>query len=409
MGDRSLEGKKGKTLGCLSFSLLFHGACVVAIAMTATSYTGGLTSSGANEDKKSTGFVEIDTSEALSAANTTTVAKPAPIIENSATPDEVVVAPKAATEDKKAAPSPIVKKNTVKESPATELPAKKTVSEPAEEVDPNLKAVAVVDDPAATEAKVPEENTDVEPREAQLADEALAAAGSGNANTKTETGAEDAQVESAGVDRAEDTKSDTATGVVAAQEVAAETGAEATEPQKEELPAPVVAAAAPTTTTTESVKKDEPASTAQKSEVAAANTTTAPAAQQPATTVIATSKGPTEGSATAQGTGAIQDARNLVQMPGNNPPEYPTQDRLQGNQGIVYLTYFVNANGTVSNIRVARSSGHPRLDAEAVRAVSKYRYVPGQDGPAVHPVIFKLNGPQQEMQSGLRRSADSGM
>jgi len=64
----------------------------------------------------------------------------------------------------------------------------------------------------------------------------------------------------------------------------------------------------------------------------------------------------------------------------------------------------VKSNGTVSNVRIVQSSGYRQLDAEAVRAVAKYRYKPGQAGWALHPVDFQLRGPEEKAFGRLRRA-----
>ena len=50
---------------------------------------------------------------------------------------------------------------------------------------------------------------------------------------------------------------------------------------------------------------------------------------------------------------------------------YPEESRLMGNEGTVYLNFTVYADGTVHDVKVAKSSGDTRLDDEAVRVVSR--------------------------------------
>ena len=87
-----------------------------------------------------------------------------------------------------------------------------------------------------------------------------------------------------------------------------------------------------------------------------------------------------------------RDYRQLTQAAGNVPPQYPEASRWKGEQGRVHLLYYVTAEGRVTNVRVQKSSGHLRLDREAVRAIRKYRYRPGQAGQTLHPVTFDLRG-----------------
>lgn len=92
----------------------------------------------------------------------------------------------------------------------------------------------------------------------------------------------------------------------------------------------------------------------------------------------------------------------LKQKPGNAPPRYPEEARREGMQGQTQLKYFVTENGSVSNVQVVKSSGSAALDKEAVNAISRYQYYPGQQGWASHPVTFSLRGPEQTTPGRLR-------
>lgn len=61
-------------------------------------------------------------------------------------------------------------------------------------------------------------------------------------------------------------------------------------------------------------------------------------------------------------------------------PDYPRGARLRGEQGDVVLEVDVNEAGTVDDVRVVASSGFAELDAAAVAAVRKARFVPGRSG-----------------------------
>lgn len=93
---------------------------------------------------------------------------------------------------------------------------------------------------------------------------------------------------------------------------------------------------------------------------------------------------------------------DLKQRPGNLPPQYPRVARRNGWQGQVRLIYYVTAQGTVDQVQVLQSSGYRPLDQEAVSAISRYRYVPGQQGWTAHPVNFTLQGPAQPEPARLR-------
>lgn len=92
----------------------------------------------------------------------------------------------------------------------------------------------------------------------------------------------------------------------------------------------------------------------------------------------------------------------LRQVAGNRPPQYPLAARRLGEQGDVVLSYYVTDDGRVTNMKVVQSSGYRVLDNEAQRAISQYRFVPGQAGWARHPVHFTLKGPTETLPSHLR-------
>ena len=96
-----------------------------------------------------------------------------------------------------------------------------------------------------------------------------------------------------------------------------------------------------------------------------------------------------------------QNYLGLRQMPGNQPPVYTTQMRLQHMQGSGQLVYYVNKNGMVSDIHLTKSTGYPPLDQAAIQAFSKYRFYPGQEGYTVHNFEFVLQGPAVTYGGGL--------
>lgn len=101
---------------------------------------------------------------------------------------------------------------------------------------------------------------------------------------------------------------------------------------------------------------------------------------------------------------SVRSYLGLKQDVGNRPPQYPLEARRQGLQGRVILKYFVTESGFVENIEVAKSSGHKILDDEAVRAISSYKFYPGQAGWTEHPVRFSLNGLKEEIPAELGAS-----
>lgn len=75
---------------------------------------------------------------------------------------------------------------------------------------------------------------------------------------------------------------------------------------------------------------------------------------------------------------------------------YPRISRELGEQGVVRLKVLVDEQGRPQDIEVARSSGYPRLDQQAVQAMKKARFQPHlEDGQArkvwvVAPLTFNL-------------------
>lgn len=106
-------------------------------------------------------------------------------------------------------------------------------------------------------------------------------------------------------------------------------------------------------------------------------------------------------------TDELRSYLELKQVGSNKPPQYPVSARRNGYQGEVMLNYFVTQSGQVKDVRVAKSSGFGELDKEAVRAISQYKYVPGQEGWTEHPVVFSLKGPAAAAPSRLRTSGSS--
>ena len=82
----------------------------------------------------------------------------------------------------------------------------------------------------------------------------------------------------------------------------------------------------------------------------------------------------------------------------NNPkPPYPALSKRLGEEGMVRLNILVNPDGSVAQLELLESSGHPRLDRSAMDAVqSSWKFEPArQDGKPVAawvivPIQFTL-------------------
>jgi periplasmic protein TonB len=81
-------------------------------------------------------------------------------------------------------------------------------------------------------------------------------------------------------------------------------------------------------------------------------------------------------------------------------PPYPAQSRRAGEEGTVTVRVLVDPNGRPSDVSVAQSSGHPRLDQAAMEAIKKWRFAAAvQGGSAVAAyttvkVTFRLDQAQ---------------
>lgn len=86
-----------------------------------------------------------------------------------------------------------------------------------------------------------------------------------------------------------------------------------------------------------------------------------------------------------------QVSRAYPENKGNPPPKYPVLARRRGWQGTVKLSVLVLENGKVGDITIAKSSGYPLLDETALKAVARYRFVPGRQGD--QPVTMRVEVP----------------
>jgi TonB family protein len=70
--------------------------------------------------------------------------------------------------------------------------------------------------------------------------------------------------------------------------------------------------------------------------------------------------------------------------------EYPALARWQDHEGATLVRFEIGADGRAHDVRVARSSGEPLLDAAAARAVVAAGVLPRVYGPLEVPVSFEL-------------------
>ena len=83
-------------------------------------------------------------------------------------------------------------------------------------------------------------------------------------------------------------------------------------------------------------------------------------------------------------------------MASDRPPAYPESARRRGQQGRVILQVDVSPDGLPTTVSVMQSSGFPTLDAAALAAVQRWRFVPATRGgtpiaaTAEVPIVFRL-------------------
>ena len=71
-------------------------------------------------------------------------------------------------------------------------------------------------------------------------------------------------------------------------------------------------------------------------------------------------------------------------------PDYPKGARQRGEEGDVALELAIDAGGRVEAVAVAASSGFPELDAAAVRAAGKARFIPAKAGRVAVPSAARI-------------------
>lgn len=90
------------------------------------------------------------------------------------------------------------------------------------------------------------------------------------------------------------------------------------------------------------------------------------------------------------------EVRTPPSFKNNRPPRYPDIAIQRRWEGTVLLRLEIGEDGRVGNVEVSRSSGHPVLDAAAVRAVRTWRGEPARRGGRpvgtveVLPILFQL-------------------
>jgi TonB family protein len=97
-----------------------------------------------------------------------------------------------------------------------------------------------------------------------------------------------------------------------------------------------------------------------------------------------------------------------LSRPENCRDNYPFFARVFGREGTTELSFTVAADGTVSAIKLAKSSGFDGLDDAAKDCVAKWHYRPAiKDNQLVDaPMTVKVNWSLDDEDSGKRADAD---
>lgn len=74
----------------------------------------------------------------------------------------------------------------------------------------------------------------------------------------------------------------------------------------------------------------------------------------------------------------------------NPKPDYPRMSRRLGEHGRVVLRVLITVDGMAQQVELKQSSGFARLDAAAMEAVGRWRYVPGKRGGVPEPMWFNV-------------------
>jgi TonB family protein len=96
-----------------------------------------------------------------------------------------------------------------------------------------------------------------------------------------------------------------------------------------------------------------------------------------------------------------------LSKPENCRDDYPFLSRVLGDEGTTELSFTVAADGAVSAITIAKSSGSDRLDDAAKDCVAKWRYRPAlKDNVLVDaPMTVKVNWNLDDEDAGKKAAA----
>ena len=369
---KSIRDIEQRKWGCLSLSLLVHGSLGATIALAPMASAKKELPPSVYLQETSTEMPKGEQLETLPPAQQVAAAAPQAEVKPAdvAAPTEQKVKPNEIATPKDI-PAPLPAKAKPAKQVARALPVKKTTTQAVAD-EPDLSVKSALE--AARNEKTQVEN--FEEGETLLSTPAIA-------QQQEEEGLEP----SAPVEQNDDSSSSAATTAVVETPAAEEK--EEAPPVKKETPE---AALAPLQETSQAETN---------SETTAAATTTATAPQATSTqNTTGTGNGAQNAPAAPYG---IRDADSLRQAAGNKNPAYPDRDRLARNQGTAVFIARVTPSGTVTDIQLEKSSNSRTLDASAMEAMKRWRFLPGQEGMVRKAFNFSLNGNAQEIPARLRR------
>jgi len=131
------------------------------------------------------------------------------------------------------------------------------------------------------------------------------------------------------------------------------------------------------------------------------------AAQEGAATALAANNagsGSAAGSSGPAASGEVRSLQDLKQKPGNPKPSYDNVERLRGDNGEVVFWAYITKDGSTSQFKIVKSTGHRNLDFKTLKALKKWKFYPGQEGWVEMPFKWDLQGGPREMPTLLRRS-----
>ena len=108
------------------------------------------------------------------------------------------------------------------------------------------------------------------------------------------------------------------------------------------------------------------------------------------------------GVSTAQAS-SVRPLEDLKQMPGNEKPQYDSDDRLSGRNGVVVFYAFITSGGQPADFKLIQSSGHKSLDLKTLKAIRSWKFYPGQEGWVEIPFQWDLKGEPKAIGGTLRK------